>query len=152
MIEAKTIVHRRVELARAKRNPTVVCQVPAGWVVMSDEQYTPGCCLLLPDPVVTDLNSMNADARREFLEDMVLVGDALLEVTDAYRINYEILGNTSPALHAHIVPRYMSEPENLRKKPAFLYYEVEKKFPPRFDPERDAPLMRKLSNAIQSKL
>lgn len=152
MTQPRTIVHRRVELARAKRNPTVVCQVPAGWVVMADEQYTPGYCLLLPDPVVTDLNSMNADARREFLEDMVLIGDALLEVTDAYRINYEILGNTSPALHAHIVPRYKSEPENLRKKPAFLYYEVEKKFPPRFDPERDGPLMRKLSNAIQSRL
>ncbi|MGD0749887.1 MAG: hypothetical protein ABSA23_00600 [Anaerolineales bacterium] len=45
---------------------------------------------------------------------MALVGDALLEVTGAYRINYGILGNSDPFLHAHIVPRYLTEPENLR--------------------------------------
>ena len=35
--------------------------------------------------------------------------------------NYEILGNTDPFLHAHIIPRYEHEPEALRSKPAFLY-------------------------------
>ncbi len=42
---------------------------------------------------------------------MSRVGDALLKVTDACRINYAILGNSNPILHAHIVPRYSSEPE-----------------------------------------
>lgn len=152
MTQPKTMIHRRVEAARAKRNPYVVCQVPSGWVVMADEQVTPGYCLLLPDPVPTDLNSMQGDARIRFLEDMVIVGDALLEVTEAYRINYEILGNTDPALHAHIFPRYMSEPEKYRNLPAWFYYEIEKKIPPKLDPERDRGLMRKIANAILSKL
>ncbi len=152
MTQPRTMIHRRVDAARAKRNPAVVCQVPSGWVVMGDEQVTPGYCLLLPDPVVADLNAMDAEARRRFLDDMVIVGDALLEVTDAYRINYEIMGNTSPALHAHIFPRYMSEPENIRKMPAWYSYQVEKKLPPRFDPERDKPLMKKIANSIQSRL
>jgi diadenosine tetraphosphate (Ap4A) HIT family hydrolase len=152
MTQPRTVIHRRVDAAKANRNPAVICQVPSGWLVMADEQITPGYCLLLPDPVVSDINSMDKEDRIQFLSDMVLIGDALMEVTDAYRINYEIMGNTSPALHAHIYPRYKSEPEQYRKKPAWLCYEIEKKLPPRFDPERDSALMKKIANAIQSKL
>jgi diadenosine tetraphosphate (Ap4A) HIT family hydrolase len=52
---------------------------------------------------------------------MVHVGDALLHVTEAYRINYEILGNSEPELHAHIVPRYLSESDELRPRPPWAY-------------------------------
>lgn len=43
---------------------------------------------------------------------MVKIGDAIMKVTDAFRMNYGIMGNSHPVLHAHIVPRYMWEPEN----------------------------------------
>jgi len=52
---------------------------------------------------------------------MVSIGDALLKVTDAHRINYEILGNSEPELHAHIFPRYMNEPDDKRRMPAWFY-------------------------------
>ena len=45
----------------------------------------------------------------------------LLATTGCVRVNYEILGNTDPALHAHIVPRYASEPEDRRRMPIWLY-------------------------------
>jgi diadenosine tetraphosphate (Ap4A) HIT family hydrolase len=47
--------------------------------------------------------------------------DALLRVTGASRINYEILGNSEPELHAHIFPRYANEPEERRKMPVWFY-------------------------------
>ena len=100
-----TMIHQRVELARAGANPTVVCRVPSGWVVLADQQYLRGYCILNADPVVASLNELPPAQRAVFLADMATVGDALLEVTGAYRINYAILGNTDPALHAHIVPR-----------------------------------------------
>ncbi len=147
----KTQIQRRVEKARAKRNAAVICEVPSGWVVMGDVQYTRGYCLLLPDPVVPDLNYLDKEARDRFLTDMVIVGDALLEVTDTYRINYEILGDMNPALHAHIIPRYMSEPEELRKLPVW-FYERERVVLPRFDAERDKDLMRQIRTSIQNRL
>jgi len=52
---------------------------------------------------------------------MTLLGDALLKVTGATRINYEILGNSEPELHAHLFPRYAHEPEERRTKPAWFY-------------------------------
>jgi hypothetical protein len=60
-------------------------------------------------------------ARGEFLEDMVGLGDALLEVTGAARINYEILGNVEQALHAHLFPRSEAEPEATRRAPVWLH-------------------------------
>jgi diadenosine tetraphosphate (Ap4A) HIT family hydrolase len=82
---------------------------------------------------------------------MAVVGDALLEVTDAYRINYEIECNTAPGLHAHIFPRYMSEPEHWRKVPVW-FYEKERMPVPKFDAERDKELMLRLARAIKSRM
>lgn len=146
-----TLIHRRVAAARDGQNPNVVCRVPSGWVVLGDVQFLRGYALLLPDPVAADLNALDSAARARFLLDMTRVGDALLEVTDAFRINYEILGNLEPALHAHIFPRYLSEPEEFRKGPAFFYpAEVRSSIP--FDLERDRDLMERLAAALRRRL
>ena len=116
-----TLIHRRVEAARAGDNPFVVTRVGSGWVVMGDVQPVPGYALLLPDPVVPTLNDLAPGDRSAFLADMVRLGDALLAATDAARINYDILGNSEPALHAHVFARYTWEPEDLRAGPVFAY-------------------------------
>ena len=54
------------------------------------------------------------EPRAQFQSDMAAVGDALLAVTAALRINYAIYGNVDPALHAHIFPRHATEPEATR--------------------------------------
>ena len=147
----KTLIHERVEAARAGKNPTVICRMPSGWAVLGDAQFIPGYCLLLPDPVVADLNTLDADARRQYLYDMTIIGDALLEVTDAYRINYEILGNADPALHTHIFPRYHHEPEEFGRGPVFSYPSDLRGSRP-FDSERDQALTQQLAEAIRRKL
>jgi diadenosine tetraphosphate (Ap4A) HIT family hydrolase len=146
-----TIIHQRVEAARAGTNPTVICRLPSGWAVLCDIQYLRGYCILLPDPVVESLNALDRSQRAEYLCDMALVGDALLEVTGALRINYAVLGNSDPALHAHIVPRYATEPEEYRKGLPWSY-------PPEvmnarmFDYEQDKALIRQLASAIQNRM
>ena len=96
-----TAIHRQVEAARAGTLPRVVARLPSGWAVLGDPQILPGYCLLLSGPVVTDLNALRGESRRRFLDDMARLGDAVLQETGAERINYEILGNVEPALHAH---------------------------------------------------
>ncbi len=141
-----TLIHRRVEEARQGINPAVICRVTSGWVVLGDVQFLQGYSLLLPDPVVPDLNVLTMDQRTTFLKDMTVLGDALLEVTGAVRINYEILGNSEAALHAHVFPRYATEPEEKRRKPAWFY---DWKSASPFDPKRDQPLMDKIAAAIK---
>jgi diadenosine tetraphosphate (Ap4A) HIT family hydrolase len=146
-----TLIHQRVETARAGTNPTVICRVPSGWVMLCDMQFLRGYCILNPDPVVPDLNALNRQQRADYLCDMALVGDALMDVTGAYRINYAICGNSEPALHAHIVPRYMTEPAQLRKGLPWSYSQELMDATP-FDYERDKALIEQIAWAIQKRL
>ena len=116
-----TAIHRQVEAARRGELERVIARMLSGWAVLGDPQITLGYCLLLPDPVVSDLNALVGDARQQFLDDMAALGDAVLEATGAERINYEILGNVDPALHAHVIPRHATEDPELRKKPVWLH-------------------------------
>jgi hypothetical protein len=81
-----TLIHQRVQAVQKGENPTVICRVPSGWAVSGDHQFIPGYCLLLADPVISDLTVLGFEARTQFLVDMAVIGDALLEVAKAYRI------------------------------------------------------------------
>jgi len=144
-----TLIHKRVELAREGKNPTAMCRMDSGWAVLSDVQLMRGYCILLSDPVVPSLNDMPLAERVTFLRDMTIIGDAILEVTGAARINYEILGNSEKALHAHIVPRYEAEPEEFRKGPVW-FYDMSKA--PRFDPVNHLALKERITMAIEKRL
>ena len=109
-----TVIHGMVDRCRAADYPPAVARLRSGWVVMGARQVLPGYCLLLPDPVVPHLNALPLDLRTQFQSDMAAVGDALLAVTAALRINYAIFGNVDPALHAHVFPRHATEPEATR--------------------------------------
>ncbi|MCY7324411.1 MAG: hypothetical protein LH660_22080 [Phormidesmis sp. CAN_BIN36] len=142
----ETLIHHRVQLARQGSNPTVICRVLSGWIVLGDVQFLRGYSLLMPDPVVTNFNALSGNRRNQFLQDMAMLGDALLEVTGANRINYEILGNSEPALHAHVFPRYETEAEEQRQKPVWFY---DRRNAPEFNLERDQPLMSEIAETIK---
>jgi diadenosine tetraphosphate (Ap4A) HIT family hydrolase len=116
-----TAIHRFVAAAEAGELDRVILRLKSGWAVMGESQVQPGYCLLYSDPVVPHLNALEGPARAQFLSDMATLGDAVLEVTGATRINYEMLGNQEPALHAHVIPRFDNEPEELRTKPIWFY-------------------------------
>ena len=54
-----TLIHQRVEAVRSGTNPTVICRMPFGGAVLCDGQFLRGYSLLLPDPVVPDLNALD---------------------------------------------------------------------------------------------
>ncbi|HTT08119.1 MAG TPA: hypothetical protein VMH34_04950 [Gammaproteobacteria bacterium] len=145
-MNAETAIHRFVSAARAGRLARVISPLPSGWAVLGDPQILPGYCVLYPDPVVADLHELASDARARFLGDMADLGAAVLTVTGAARINYEMLGNAEPALHAHVIPRYSTEPEALRRQPVWLH---DWHVAPAFDPARDRPLMARLAAALR---
>jgi diadenosine tetraphosphate (Ap4A) HIT family hydrolase len=142
-----TLIHRRVQECRDGTNPRLICKVRAGWIVLGDAQFLRGYSLLLPDPVVPDLNALDEAQRGEFLLTMAALGDVLLEATGAVRINYEILGNLEPALHGHVFPRYADESSELRTRPVWFY--DWNALP--FDLERDRSLMQHIGEALRKR-
>jgi diadenosine tetraphosphate (Ap4A) HIT family hydrolase len=120
-IEPETIIHEWVHAAREGREPRVITRLYSGWVLFGQQQFVRGYALLLPDPVVPTINALGAKERSQFLMDMTKVGDALMKVAGALRVNYAIFGNVEPALHAHVVPRYVDEPEEMRAAHPWAY-------------------------------
>lgn len=117
-----TPIHRKVALAEKGEYPFAIAKLPSGWVCLGETQpvhdasgkMLPGYCLLFSDPVVADMNALSHDARAQWGIDCARVGDALINVLGALRVNYETWGNLDPALHTHITPRFRSEPEDKR--------------------------------------
>jgi diadenosine tetraphosphate (Ap4A) HIT family hydrolase len=114
----------RVGSALRGENPTVLRRLPSGFAVIGDTQFLPGYCLLLAEPEATHLSDLDLAARTQFLMDMSLLGEAVERACahdGLVRINYEILGNSLPLLHAHVFPRYAWEPDERRAHPVWLY-------------------------------
>jgi diadenosine tetraphosphate (Ap4A) HIT family hydrolase len=140
-LPTETAIHRRVNDARAGRDNSVLGRCASGWAVFGHQQIVEGYLLLLPDPVVPDLNALTPERRGQFLLDMSRLGDALVRTMAPVRVNYAIFGNVEPALHAHVIPRYRHEPENMRTQHPWAY-DWDKA--PAFDTVQAAPLMRAL--------
>ena len=123
-------ISARIErLVRAERDgsgdPELLARMPSGWAVFGKFQppAVRGCCMLLPERVVPSPNELQPRERERFFADLVLLGDAVLEVTGAERINYLVLCNQVPELHGHCVPRFTSEDPELRLQGPFEAYD-----------------------------
>ena len=143
-----TAIHRRVAALRAGQEPTLIARLRSGWAVLGDPQVIAGYCLLLPDPVVPHLNALEPASRAQFLHDLGLLGDALLAVTGALRINYAIFGNQEPALHAHLFPRRADEPPALATAQPWAW---DWQAAPRFAPALHAALGAALKRALSER-
>ena len=144
-LPVETAIHRRVNDARAGRDNTVLGRCASGWAVFGQQQFVEGYLLLLPDPVVPDLNALTPERRSQFLLDMSRLGDALVRTTAPVRVNYAIFGNVEPALHAHVIPRYRHEPQDKRTAHPWMY---DWNQAPAFDPVTSGPLMRALRTEL----
>lgn len=63
----------------------------------------------------------------------------------ADRINYEILDNSEPELHAHVFPRYSTEPPDMRRLAGWFY---DWAAAPRYDALTHASLRDALRTAL----
>lgn len=118
-------ISRRIARARSGDDPELLARMPSGFAILGKFQPEPirGCCMLLPHLVVASPNDLAPADRARFFGDLVLLGDAILEVTGAERINYLVLCNQVPELHGHCVPRFAREDAALRLQGPFEAYD-----------------------------
>ena len=118
-------ISARLERIRAGDDPQVLARMPSGYAILGKFQpeAVRGACMLIPDPVVASPNDLNPEARRQFFAHLVLLVDAILEVTKAERINYLVLCNQVPELHGHCIPRFAHEDPAKRLQGPFEAYD-----------------------------
>jgi diadenosine tetraphosphate (Ap4A) HIT family hydrolase len=69
-----------------------------------------GTCYLITREHYVELFDLDDAALLGFMKDVQAAARALKEVTGAFKINYEMHGNTAPHLHLHLFPRYLDDP------------------------------------------
>jgi len=125
MSDLSRAISNRVARIRAGDDPQFLVRLRSGHAILGKQQPTAltGCCMLLPDPVVASPNDLAPSERAQFFADLVLIGDAILDVTGAERINYLVLCNQVPELHGHCIPRFANEDARLRLLDPFAAYD-----------------------------
>lgn len=69
-----------------------------------------GTCYLITREHFVELFDLDADILLGFMQEVQAAARALKEVTGAFKINYEIHGNSAPHLHLHLFPRCLDDP------------------------------------------
>jgi diadenosine tetraphosphate (Ap4A) HIT family hydrolase len=59
---------------------------------------------------VAEPTELSADEAAAFWHELLEVGRALERHFEPVKLNYELLGNSLPHLHAHVLPRYADDP------------------------------------------
>lgn len=135
--------YARLDATARGETDNLIAELRSGYAVFGDDQGLPGYCLLLHRDRVEHLDDLPDDRRAEFLLDVSLLGEAVRAAASALdpafrRVNYEVLGNTWPHLHAHVHARYTWEPEEYLYLPIWRYRPEDRPSPP--EPARLAEL------------
>lgn len=117
------------------------------YVELSKSQFLPGYCVQLAKIQYPSLNDMPLSERQDYLMEMSILGDAMMEVLPSIRINYNILGNSYHVLHTHLFPRYAWEEEDKRLSVVWKY-DVSMWDSPLYNEEEFGQMKRDLQAAI----
>jgi diadenosine tetraphosphate (Ap4A) HIT family hydrolase len=80
------------------------------YVGLYDDARFPGRCLVAYRDHVEDFAEMSDASAHEFMDDVRRVGRILRRVVSADRVNYAVLGNAVTHVHAHVIPRWDTDP------------------------------------------
>ena len=75
-------------------------------VVLVDDKNYPGFCRVIWNAHLSEMTDLPPDARAQFMEAVWKVEAAVREVMQPDKVNLASLGNMTPHLHWHVIPRY----------------------------------------------
>lgn len=96
---------KRIKLIEENKNPTVVCELETGYVVLGDHQRFYGYTLFLCKQHVREIHDLDKAFLSKHLMEMALVQEAVCHAFNADKMNVESLGNGDAHVHWHLFPR-----------------------------------------------
>jgi diadenosine tetraphosphate (Ap4A) HIT family hydrolase len=88
---------------------------------------------------VAEPTELEPDEATAYWLEVLRVGRALEEHLQPVKLNYDVLGNSLPHLHTHVIPRYAEDP-----RPGWPFPFPEGDPPPHPELRRDAEILRAL--------
>jgi diadenosine tetraphosphate (Ap4A) HIT family hydrolase len=106
MEKENCLICDRIKMINDNINPYFVAELETGYVVIADYQYFKGYTIFLCKVDVRELHLLEKNFKIKFLNEMSLVYEAVYNAFNPIKVNCELLGNSDPHVHWHIVPRY----------------------------------------------
>lgn len=100
-------------LAHPKTNADVIfiTEMEISTLLLFRDQRFRGYCILSFEPWdATSIESLMDEDYTLFMTDLRTASAAIRHALKPDHMNYELLGNTNPHLHWHIIPRYKTDP------------------------------------------
>ncbi|MCY7388850.1 MAG: HIT family protein [Burkholderiales bacterium] len=88
-----------------RREKWRVVRVPGG-----DGAAYPGFCRVVWNAHIKELTDLNASDRQNFMEAVFTLETVLRKTLQPEKMNVASLGNLTPHLHWHVIPRYRNDP------------------------------------------
>lgn len=96
---------------------TLIAQLPRTAVFLNDQQGCQGWCVCVLREHVEHMDALTVEAQQQVFGEVSRVARAIRAVFPESgadggppRINYECLGNVTPHIHWHVIPRHKSDP------------------------------------------
>jgi len=99
---------------RGREPHRVVAEMKASWLVLSASQAYRGYCMLIAKTHADEIFMLPENERRDFSDNLARAAEAIYNAFKPDKLNYEILGNQTPHLHCHIIPRRNTDPVDAR--------------------------------------
>jgi len=84
-------------------------RTPTALVRLGRNQRARGYCVVIAARHVVEPFEQSPSERQGFFDAVAGTGEAVRVVCQPIKLNFELLGNTIPHLHAHLVPRYADD-------------------------------------------
>lgn len=79
-------------------------------MLFRDQRFKGYCLLSFAPRRATSLEALSDEEYQAYFNDLRTASRAIREALRPDHLNYELLGNSNPHLHWHIVPRYRTDP------------------------------------------
>ena len=80
---------------------------------LHEDQFFPGWTVLVFKRHATELFHLAPTERIQLMEEVSRLAKVLTEAFEAKKMNYGLLGNQTPHIHWHLIPRLASDPAPL---------------------------------------
>lgn len=87
----------------------IICTLPASTVLLSQDQFFKGWCLVVSNKHIVDLFEQSIEERLHLESDVSKVSKSIVEIFNPNIMNYAVFGNVIPHLHWNVMPRYFND-------------------------------------------
>ncbi len=78
-------------------------------VILVDDADYPGFCRVIWNSHIKEMTDLPVNQRIDFMNTVFAVESAVREIMQPLKVNLASLGNMTPHLHWHVIPRYQDD-------------------------------------------